>query len=251
MKRLLLVLFAIALPAHGGLSYHFTTKFRSNGYETRSAGRVLVSNDSYKLELEHDPTGQREYDIAISTDGDRTASLINLNQKTVWQRRRVEGRVVSSRLFLLPGGFESKLDGEAVISQAKTPGDVIAGFATTKHTITLTYHLFADFEGTPFHGIVHAVATIWSAPALPRLPLQRNLSTGLAAIDNELASIGAGIRGMTMRHELVVTRTVEGGPDVTESVVTMVDWVTPAAATRDSFAIPADLREREYALAEP
>lgn len=248
MKRILLVLFAVALPAHGGLSYHFTTKFHSNGYETRSAGRVLVSSDSYRLELEADPSGRREYDVAISNDSDRTATLINLNEHTVWQRRRAEGRVVSSRLFLLPGGFESKLDGEAVIETSKAPGDVIAGFATTKHTIKLTYHLFADFDGTPFHGIVHAVATIWAAPGLPRLPLQREISTGLPTIDSELASLGANIRGMTMRHELVVTRTVEGGPDVTESVVTMVDWVTPAATTHESFAIPAGLREREYAL---
>jgi hypothetical protein len=248
MKRIVLLLLAIALPAEGGLSYHFTTKFRSNGYESQSSGRVLVSNDSYRLELEPDPTGKREYDLAISIDGDQTASLINLSQKTVWQRRRVEGRVVSSRLFLLPGGFESKLDGEAVISQSKEPGGVIAGFATTKHTINLTFHLFADFDGTPFHGVVHAIATIWTAPSLPRLPLQRDLSTGIATIDNELAAISNDIRGMTLRHELTVTRTVEGGPAVSESVLTTVEWVVAAATTRDSFRIPADMREREYAL---
>ena len=248
MKRIVLLLLAVALPAQAGLSYHFTTKFQSNGYESQSSGRVLVSNDSYRLELEHDPTGQREYDIAISTDGDQTASLINIAKSTVWQRRRVEGRVVSSRLFLLPGGFESKLDDEAVISQSKTPGGVIAGFATTKHTITMTFHLFADFDGTPFRGVVHAVATIWTAPSLPRLPLQRGLSTGLPTIDTELAAIGSEIHGMTLRHELKVTRTVEGGPAITESVVTSVDWVVAAATTRDSFAIPAGMREREYAL---
>jgi hypothetical protein len=248
MKRIVLLLLAVALPAQAGLSYHFTTKFRSNGYESQSSGRVLVSNDSYRLELERDPTGQREYDIAISTDGDQTASLINVAKSTVWQRRRVEGRVVSSRLFLLPGGFESKLDGEAVISQAKEPGGVIAGFATTKRTISLTFHLFADFDGTPFHGVVHAIATIWTAPSLPRLPLQRGLSTGIATIDTELAAIANDIRGMTLRHELVVTRTVEGGPAITESVSTNVDWVVAAATTRDSFAIPPGMREREYAL---
>lgn len=245
MKRLLLLAsIAIALPANAGLSYHFTTTFHSGGYQTHSAGRVLVGNDSYKLELEKDPTGQREYDIAISTDGDRTASLINLAQQTVWHRRRVEGRVVSSRLFLLPGGFESRLDGEADITHAKAPGDVIAGIATTKHTITLTYHLFADYDGTPFHGTVHAVATIWSAPALPRLPLQRDIATGLPTIDNAIAAISQEIRGMTMRHELTVSRTIEGGPEVRESVVTAVDWVVAAAVTRDSFMIPVNLRER-------
>ena len=244
--RILLVVFAMALPAQGGLSYHFTTKFRSNGYESKTSGRVLVSNDSYRLELEPDPKRESDYDVAISRDADRTATLINREKKIAWPRRRVEGRVVSSRLFLMPGGFDSKLEGEASIVESSTVGEVIAGFATTKRTIEMNYRLFASFDGTPFRGTVHAVVKVWSAPALPHLPLQRDVATGLPALDTELAAIGASIRGMTLRHELTVTRTIEGGPPVTESVLTAVDSVTTVATPDATFEIPADIRDATY-----
>lgn len=240
----------VALPAEGAIAYHFTTTVRANGFQTSTSGRVVFAGDAYRIELPPDPSGQREYDVAVSQDGDRTAFLMNLKKKLVWPRRRAEGRIVSSRLFLLPGGFQTQLDGEAKVAYSKSAGGVIAGFAVTRHLIEIDYDIFGDFERTPIRGHVHAIAAIWCAPSLPRLPLQRDVTTGLAAIDKELAAIGAGIHGMPLRHELSVTRTMEGGPHVTETVVTSVETVERVVAADGVFGIPADMKEAQIATSD-
>lgn len=205
--------------------YHFVTTFRANGYETSAGGKVWINDSAYRLELEPDLTGQRDYDVAVSHDADNTATLINLRTGTIFARQRVPGKIVSSRLFLMPGGLEGVLDGEADVRVSAAPGDVIAGIATKKRTIEVTYHLFTVLDGSVVKAEVRATSVVWSAAALPRLPLRRNLTTGQPKLDAELAQLFDAIPGMILRNDLIVARTVEGGPTLTETVTTRVDTV--------------------------
>jgi hypothetical protein len=244
LRAIVIIIVGTALPAHAGLRYHFTTTTRSGPYESHVSGTMLVGNDSYRLELEPDRTGQREFDIAISRDRDRTAWLVNRARGEVWLRRPAGGRIVSSRLFILPVGFESRVGGEIAVTKSASNGGIIAGVATVKHTINLTYRIYSDLDRSPFTADVHAVINIWTAPSLPPLPLARRVTSSLPQVDAALAAASADIHGMPMRHELTVTRTIENGPAVTESVDTVIDAIAAVAVTPASFNIPTELRER-------
>lgn len=239
--RLLLVALAFAVSADAGVIYHFTTKFTGRRYEFKQAGRVWVERDRYRFEIDPDPSkSERPYDVAISTDGDVTAKLLNTTRQTWYERRRAGKTTRSSMLFDLPmaGGKV----GRRMVHHFENGTTTIAGRTARKHVIEIDYEIEATVGGHPVRGSVVALVHLWTCESLPRLPLERPLKTGHRDIDAELASISSKIKGMVLRHELTVTRTLAGGEKVTETVMTIVDDVAVAEIDPAKFEVPAGYR---------
>lgn len=241
LARALSAALSFAITANAGVVYHFSTKFVGGRFEVKQSGRVWVEGESYRFEIDPDPARQqRSFDVAISTDADATAKYLNTTRQTWYDRQRAGNVTRSSMLFDLPmsGG---KL-GRRRVRLDEQGTETIAGQTTRKHVLDIDYQLEATIDGSPLRGNVKATVRIWTAESLPRLPLQRPLKTGYQEIDLELARLTSKIKGMVLRHELTVTRTLAGGPPITENVTTVVDEVNVANVDPAQFTIPAGFR---------
>ncbi|HVR39994.1 MAG TPA: hypothetical protein VMU84_12935 [Thermoanaerobaculia bacterium] len=230
-----------AISANAGVVYHFSTKFVGGRFEVKQSGKVWVEGNSYRFEIDPDASkSQRPFDVAISTDADTTAKFLNTNKQTWWDRQRVGTMTRSSMLFDLPmaGGKV----GRRRVQLNENGTETIAGHEAKKHVIDIDYQIEARIDGSPLRGNVKATAIIWTAESLPRLPLQRPLKTGFDEVDRDLAQASAKIKGMVLRHELTVTRTLAGGPPVTETVTTIVDDVDVMNVDPSRFEVPSGFR---------
>lgn len=237
MHRLLIALvLVIAIPLEAGVIYHFRTSTTGpRGGQTQS-GRMWVDGQRYRLELDRDGK-QLAYDAAISNDGDVTAKLLNRQKETWWHRIRVSSATRSSLLFTVPA-LKVTLEGEPQVTHRVAGTETVAGRRTTKHVVEIRYELRTELEKQPIRATVEAAITAWIADDLPPLPLQRNVQTGYAPVDEKLAAIFGALPGMTLRHELTVVRTYEGGPPVTEIITTVIDELRVADVPAERFAVP-------------
>jgi hypothetical protein len=223
-----------------GVIYHFTTTFADSHGTARSAGRVYADGSSYRLELDPVAGRAREFDVAISRDGDTTAVLLNNARRKYHDRVRVSAKTRSSILFQFPfpGG---ETIGPPIVLHREEGTETVAGHPAKKHVITIEYRLTSDDEdGTIINATVHATQTIWCAEDLPRLPFEREMTTGWTAVDRHLKPVTSSLTGMTLGSELVVVRTFEGGPPITETTRTVIDEMTLEAVPREVFEVPPD-----------
>jgi len=231
---------AVMLPLLlAGVIYHFTTTFTDSHGTVRSSGSVYAEGASYRLELDPVPGRTREYDVAISRDGDYTAVLLNSPKRTYHDRVRVSAKTRSSILFQFPfpGG---ETIGKAIVLHREEGIETVAGHPAKKHVITVEYRLTSDDDDTVINATVHATQTIWCAEDLPRLPFEREMTTGWKAIDRDLKPVTSSITGMALGSELVVQRTFEGGPTITETTRTVIDSMNIEEVPGAKFAVPPE-----------
>jgi hypothetical protein len=241
LARLLTIALTLATGADAGVIYHFSTKFVGRRYEFKQSGRVWADGNRYRFEVDGDAKLEgRPFDVAISTDADKTAKYLNTGKQTWYERRRVGTATRSSMLFDLPvsGG---KL-GRRRVNHVENGLETIAGKPARKHIIEIEYEIGAKFsDGRVMEGKVEAKVLIWTAESLPQPPLQRPLKTGYPDIDAELARLSSKMKGMVLRHDLTVTRTV-GGEKATEHVLTIVNDVSVSDIDPSKFEVPPGFR---------
>lgn len=223
-----------------GVIYHFTTTFADSHGTARSSGRVFAEGTSYRLELDPAAGSTRQFDVAISRDGDYTAVLLNSAKRRYQDRVRVSAKTRSSILFQFPfpGGDTT---GKALVLHREEGIETIAGHPAKKHVITVEYRLTSDDDdGAVVNATVHATQTIWCAEDLPRLPFERSLTTGWTAVDRDLKPVTSALTGMVLGSELEVTRTFEGGPTIRETTRTVIDDMRVETVPMSTFDVPAD-----------
>jgi len=222
-----------------GVIYHFTTTFANSHGTAQSAGRVYSEGSSYRLELDPVAGRTREFDVAISRDGDYTAVLLNSARRTYHDRVRASAKTRSSILFQFPfpGG---ETVGPPIVLHREEATETVAGHPAKKHVITVEYRLTSDDDGTTINATVHATQTLWCAEDLPRLPFEREMTTGWTAVDRYLKPVTSSITGMTLGSELEVVRTFEGGPPIKETTRTVIDELKVEAVPATTFDVPPD-----------
>lgn len=233
-----------------GVIYHFTTIFTSTHGVAKSSGRVYAEGASYRVELDPAPANSsRDFDVMISRDGDVTAVLLKNAKRKYHDRVRVTAKTRSSILFQFPfpGG---ETVGAPIVLHREDGIETVAGHPAKKHVITIEYRLRAkDEDDTPINATVHATQTLWCAEDLPRLSFERDMTTGWTAVDVALKPVTSALTGMTLGSELVVTRTFEGGPPISETTRTMIDDMRVEEVPASMFAIPPDFTYDEAPLA--
>jgi len=222
-----------------GIIYHFTTTFADSHGTARSSGNVYAEGASYRFELDPAPGRTREFDVAISRDGDHTAVLVNNTKRTYHDRVRVSAKTRSSILFQFPfpGG---ETVGKPIVLHREEGIETVAGHPAKKHVITVEYRLTSEDDDTVVNATVHATQTLWCAEDLPRLPFEREMTTGWTAIDRDLKPVTSSITGMTLGSELVVKRTFEGGRTIIDTTRTVIDSMKVEEVPAARFAVPPD-----------
>ena len=235
IRGLAVVLSLAVTSAHAGVIYHFSsTAVGPHGTSTTS-GKVWTDGEKYRVELDPSET-PRQYDIAISHDADQSATHISLSKKTILDRPQ-HTATRSSLLFHLPAPG-AQLRSKPRVRHRIAGKETIVGYETTRHIVEIDYELYDEWDDAPIRGKIHATATLWTTEQLPALPFRRAVQTGFAHVDREIVKVFENIRGMTLRHELKVSRTLEKGPTQTETVSTVVDELSVGEILPAVFEVP-------------
>ncbi|HEX2059704.1 MAG TPA: hypothetical protein VHK90_03105 [Thermoanaerobaculia bacterium] len=229
MLRVLFLLLA-ATPALAGVVYDFVTTVETSRFTESVQGRVWAEGEAYRAELQRGGKTQ----VVISRDADENVTFVDPEKQT-WSNRSRVGTVLSSSLFLWPV-TRSRLAGPPQIAHSRRAAVEIAGRQAVPHTIDVSFAVKGDMGAD---GTYHVTVRVWSVEDLPPLPMKSELRTGYAAVDTRLRPIFAEIKGMVVRHELEVTRTLAGGPPQTERTVTKVTRLEQQPVPPAQFEVPA------------
>ncbi|MFP5247538.1 MAG: hypothetical protein ACLGH0_12675 [Thermoanaerobaculia bacterium] len=217
-----------------GVTYDFQTSVETARFQEKITGRVWSEGDNYRAEIVR-ADGKRQ--IVISRDRDVSAMVVDPQKQTWSNRVRVGNGVRSASLFLWPIG-KPELRGKPEVTYQRGATEVIAGQNAVEHVIEAKFRVMSRSDDSPVHGWYQLRARIWTAEELPALPMNTALRTGYAKIDEELDRHSANVQGMVLRHELEVTRTLEGGPEVKEKTTTVVTSLSSSPIDEAQFTVP-------------
>jgi hypothetical protein len=230
MRRFAFLLL-VTLPASAGVVYDFTTTFETSRLRESVNGRVWTEGEAYRAELQR---GGKTH-IVISRDGDRTVTYVDPEKQT-WQNRSraFGGDVRSSSLFSWPVSG-ARVSGLPQIAHRRDAETDVAGLKAVPHTIDVRFNVRSDHD---VKGSYHVTARIWVVESLPPLPMRSELRTGYPPVDTRIRPVMEEVKGMIVRHELEVTRTLEGGPPQTERTATRVTNLAQQPVELTVFEVP-------------
>jgi hypothetical protein len=223
----------VSLHVSAGVVYDFATTVESERFQENASGRVWVEGDSYRAEVKR-ADGRRT--AVISRDADRTATILDLQSQTAKQRVRVRGPVLSSSIFHFPIGRASVF-GTPIVSYRREGRTTIARQRAVVHVIEARFAVVSDRGQVG--GTYNLVARIATSENLPPLPMKTPLRTGYASVDEQLEKAQENLRGMVLRHELEISRALDGGPTQMERTTTVVTRLERADISPAQFAITA------------
>jgi type II secretory pathway pseudopilin PulG len=233
MRTLLALLASIAIASNAaaGVAYEFVTNIETSRYTEKASGRVWVEGDKYRAEVTRADGSKQGI---LSTDGDRSAMIYDLETRKWVPRMRVVGEVRSSAIFLFPAG-RAQLTGTPLVTYKRGEPITIAGERAIQHVLEANFTV-ANKDGVA--GTYTVVARLATSDELPPLPIKSPIRTGYDKVDKQLDAAAAKITGMVLRHELEITRTLDGGPPQTERTVTAVTRLERMEIPAIAFAEP-------------
>lgn len=238
-----ILLLLLTTPAGAGVVYRYTTKITGDPVATGSSATVWLDGPGYRIVLDPDPSGPRAWDIAVSNGAE--TFLINSENQT-WYRPKPLPTV---RFF---GGRETRLRGKVKASHQVEGTETIDGRSVTKHAMRIDFRQTEDFGSTRVGSTISITFLVWAAPGLTSIPLQRDLTTGIAQVDEALARLFASIEGLPLRKTLSVTRRYDGGGvPTTILVTTTVTDIEETTIPPSRFEVPKTYREQEPVIAVP
>jgi hypothetical protein len=230
---LVVALYVLAPAASGGLLYDFVTTYKGSRTSEEVRGQVWVEGDAYRAEV----TRGAKKTVVISSDADRTATYLDPEKQTYSNRVRSTTAVVSSSLFRWPVPGAS-VRGTPSVTYQRTGTETVAGQEAAMHVLDVQFNVDSSVRGMSAPGRIRITARIWTAEAYPALPMNNQLRTGYHTVDAAIEKQLLNVRGMVLRHELEVTRTLDGGPPQTERTVTAITRIEPVQVTPDVFQVP-------------
>jgi hypothetical protein len=232
--RWLAVVLLVALPSRAGVVYDFVTTIETPRSTARHSRRISSEGQSYRADFKRNGGS---IDSVISKDGDQTAIYLDLD-KCRWTYRTRVGPLRSSGYFHLPNDGSDDLIGTPQVEHHIDGEETIAGFRATKHVIDVKYRLVTILADTPVRGSVSARVTLWTVEELPPLPMSSRLRTGHPLLDGQLGILFEQVRGLVVRHDLVVTRAFDDGVPQTERTLTTITNLRVAELPESLFAVP-------------
>jgi hypothetical protein len=228
MSRVLSILLAAALAAsaQAATKYRVTTT-REGHQPSTSVAYVTVSGENVRIDFEHAPGTAKMYDRVVSRDGGATFIGINDDLHTWFPQGRLPLVAYShyASYGMKPAAKKIQFsDGKLTY--------VTAGMGVrARHTI--------EYEIVPANGVARE---LWPGRGVFR--------TGLEAVDAEIDR-SVMLQEFPQRIIVRVTRQLDGGPALTETVTMNVDEIAATDPAPAFFEHPAGYREQPPVIAAP
>ena len=212
---------------------------------TREGGvRIRIEGNAFRMDWPAPSDGPIVCDSVVSRDGDRNAVCLN-SQLHTWFESPHPDMIGSRRLGL---AIRAKVRKPPKIEMTdETSEEIIAGHATDKHVIRVSYQLVdGDVRQT-----IDATILVWTARDLPPAPMKSGVLTSFPEVDEPLAAVFDSFKGMVLKERMSATDTYEGGKPFTETM----SWTTTSIETRSipatAFEVPKNYRHEPPQIGVP
>jgi hypothetical protein len=247
MLAFVLLLAAIALPAkpdhyvtdHRGeaaaFAFHFSSH-RDGALPQNKSARVLVQGSQWRVDFDADP---REPAVETAIIGTGKEVIAINDQNRTWFRSRTSSPAIESRLF----SFGTSTQASKIAVNLDRP-----------QRLTFSYQLKSSIGPMSVAGDVRgeSVMSPCDPPPLGELPWSPvEFATGIASVDDALRRAVAGIGTPICRAETTVSRRIERGNVLAETIISAIDSFRPATASAAAFEVPAGYRYQEPLIGAP
>lgn len=255
MKRLVaaaVVALALAWPSHAApISFEFEGE-TSGDPALRFAGRGYLDRQAFRYDYEQGNHPLFRSKVSIrSGDAGAVLSIIDNVEGTYFLRATQN---MSGMISTFRAPWEKGIENVRVGIENLGREDSSHDFRVERVRLTVAYRILMELDGESLHADVAADADLLVAPKYrnPALPWghQFALKTGWPDVDREVADRIAKL-GFPLTQDVSVTRTIEGGDEVTERSTFRVRNLREVAFAGSGFAPPPGYRFREPTFAGP
>lgn len=225
-------------------------------------GRVWVSGEHARREIDSGEGGTAAGRVEIWRDGGRQVFILNPQDRTYYEhtafraRRGLKHVSVEPLTVRLP--FRVQGVEQVQVDLKEVPGAVrISGYSCRRAVLTFSYTLTLGLAeaNVTMPGRVEGTQDfcLMETANAPRLPFGHRLefTSGLPEVDTAVAARLAELRGMPVARMLKVTRRIESGEPVSATSVLLVSEIEEVTIQADRFEVPRDYRFREPEIVAP
>lgn len=240
----MIALTAFARVALAGVRFDFETSVTGSRPYSYS-GRISVDTEDSRMDISSGthPLFNPNFSVITRRDGSQLL-IIDHAHKQYFLRNTEQMRGHLSTA----GGIGKTTASEPVIRVAHEPGGSIDGTETEKHVLHAEYQLTMLVEGESLKAAVIMDVASWVTGRAPRHALPWGLhfaaKTGFPAVDRQIARNLS--MGTPLKEIVTVSRRIEGGPSITETITTTISHLSETGISPRIFDIPAG-----YILREP
>lgn len=246
------LLAVLALPASAAvLSFEFSGE-KTGEPPLRFVGRGFLDRNAFRYDYEqgNHPLFRDKMSIR-SGDGGAILAVIDNSEGTYFLRST---KTMAGMISTFRAPWEKSVDNVSVTLETLGRDEPMGELKVSRVRLTLRYRILMELDGEPMSAEVDAEADFavvpkYRAPALP-WGHQFALKTGWPEVDGQVADRIAKL-GFPVRQDVRVTRTIEGGNEVTERSTFTVSRLREVAFASAGFAPPPGYRFREPTFAGP
>lgn len=240
--------------AQTGTTYHFQAD--------TLVGRVWVSGENARRELEAGEGGTAAGRVEIWRDGGKQVFILNLRDRTYYEDNAFRGRRGLHQVSVEPLTVRSpfRVDGVEQLQvdlKVLPQAEVVSGYPCRRVVLTFSYSLKLGLAETnvSMPGRVEGSEDfcLMDAPNALRLPFghRLELTSGHLQVDAAVAKRLAALKGIPVARMLKVTRRIENGEPVSATSVLLLSDVREVVIAADRFEVPKDYRFREPEIVAP
>ncbi|MBI2214101.1 MAG: VWA domain-containing protein [Acidobacteria bacterium] len=244
------LLIAATSAAASSISFNFIGE-RSGNPPIRFAGQGFVNGPASRYDFAEGNHVLFRKDMSILTRDNKILSVVD-HARGVFYRRSTNG--MGGIISTYQGPYQVAADEFELSLETLERESWLATYRPVKHHLTFSYRIKMSLEGEEFYGRVEADAELWLDPKyrVSAMPWghQFGLKTGIEEFDAQIAKKVQGL-GFPFRQMISVTRTIDGGERITETLRTDVTRFGDAVFPRTGFDPPGGYLQSEPILVRP
>ncbi len=239
-----------ATSAQAALNFEFTGE-RSGNPPIRFAGKGFIDDKASRYDFIAGNHAIFRKDVSILSRDNTVLTVVDHNKGT-WFKRSTKG--MAGIITTYQGPWQVGADSFEIHLETLERESWLGTYRPVKHRLTFSYRLRMNLEGEEFFGTVETEAELWLDPKYrtPAVPWghQFGLKTGIEEFDTQIAKKVQGL-GFPFRQIINVTRTIEGGERITESLRTDVTRFGDTPFARTGFDAPGGYVQVEPTFSRP
>ena len=233
--------FLAAASSFAGLTYDFrsaTTGMQQGVVD----GTVAVEGPDVRMSMVHgDGIVFKDGTVVISRDGGNRLAVYDAAAKTYFEIALDDLASTAARMLgNLPVRIE--FSNPVVSVQRGQAGSRVDGYPAEKSVITATVDITIDM-GQKLSSKLSMRSESWTTAAFGavdgNLFQQRNVSTGIAALDTVIAAQTAPLKGRFPLRQTTTVHLIQSGSDISSTTTTSVTNIKQMALAASTFAPPA------------
>jgi VWFA-related protein len=254
--RRTLALSALALLITSS-SFATVLSFEFSGDKTgdpplRYVGRGFLDRAAFRYDYEEGNHALFRSRMSVrSADAGAIIAIIDNNEGTYFLRAT---KSMSGILSTYRAPWEQSIENVNVSLETLGRDEPLNDLRVSRIRLNVSYRILMDADGEKLSADVEGVAELSVIPKYrnPALPWghQFALKTGWPEVDEQIAD-KIGKLGFPIRQRVTVTRTIEGGTEVTETSTFSVSRLREVAFAAAGFSPPPGYRFREPTFAGP